>query len=100
MNGTLLCPPNSIVSNGTCVCLPGYNPPGVCFFDSFFSSTPEYATFIFFMVIAFTALLVVSLYEVCYAIFKKEAWLQMFYPSRIVTFFQGAGLNSVFEDVL
>jgi hypothetical protein len=90
----VLCPPHSSLSpldNLTCICGQGFAPPGLCFFDSGYAQTDAYAAYLYFFVVVFTSLAVVSLYEVLYALYRKDFRLQMFYPSRGVTFFLGVG---------
>ncbi len=90
----VICPPHSYLSvldNKTCICDSGFAPPGLCFFDAGYAQSDAYAVFIAFFVVAFTSLAVLSLYEVLYAVYRKDFRAQMFYPSRIVTFFMGVG---------
>ena len=89
----VLCGFHGNVINQTCICEPGYGPPGPCV-DLFFWDSTEYVVFTMFFVVAFTSVAVVSIYETLYALYRKEKFPSMFFASRLATF--GLGLGSEF----
>lgn len=59
--------------NGTCICSPGYGPEGLCIADIYYYDTAEYNGFVSFFLCAATMLFFVSIYEICYALFKRTS---------------------------